>query len=173
MLTAERLGLSSSEVKRIGLAAELHDVRKTAIPDANEWGFMRRHTLIGERIILAAPSLAPTAGLVRSSHEAFDGSGYPDALRGDAIPLGARIIAVCDGFDAMISERSYRGALPVEDAITEPQRCAGTQFDPDVVAVFSALTPLAPTAAVVVYGRAVGSARGAWTASGATGREKE
>jgi diguanylate cyclase (GGDEF)-like protein len=146
MHTAEQLALDSSEVKRIGLAAELHDVGKTAIPDAilnkpgplddGEWGFMRRHTLIGERIILAAPSLAPTAELVRSSHEAFDGSGYPDALRGDAIPLGARIIAVCDAFDAMVSDRAYRAAMPVHEAIAELHRCAGTQFDPDVVAAF-------------------------------------
>jgi diguanylate cyclase (GGDEF)-like protein len=147
--TAERLGLPDHEVTRIGLAAELHDVGKTAIPDAilnkpgpldeQEWDFMRRHTVIGERIILAAPSLAPTAELVRSSHEAFDGSGYPDALRGEAIPLGARIIAVCDAFDAMTSKRAYRGAMPTEDAIAELRRCAGRQFDPDIIEVFCAL----------------------------------
>jgi diguanylate cyclase (GGDEF)-like protein len=146
---AERLGLPDHEAKRIGLAAELHDVGKTAIPDAilnkpglldeQEWDFMRRHTVIGERILLAAPSLAPTAELVRSSHEAFDGTGYPDKLRGEEIPLGARIIAVCDAFDAMTSTRAYRGARSAGDAFAELRRCAGTQFDPDVVEVFCAL----------------------------------
>ena len=127
----------------------MHDVGKTAIPDAilnkpgpldaKEWHFMHRHTVIGERIILAAPSLAPTAGLVRSSHEAFDGSGYPDGICGEAIPLGARIIAICDAFDAMTSSRAYRGARSDQDAIAELRRCSGTQFDPAVVDVFCAL----------------------------------
>jgi diguanylate cyclase (GGDEF)-like protein len=149
MQTAERLRLPASEVKRIGLAAELHDVGKTAIPDAilnkpgplneSEWDFMRQHTVIGERILLAAPSLAPTAELVRSSHEAFDGTGYPDALCGDAIPLGARIIAVSDAFDAMITDRAYRSGRSADDAIAELRACAGAQFDPDVVAAFCAL----------------------------------
>jgi two-component system cell cycle response regulator len=147
--TAARLGLPMHEVKLIGLAAELHDVGKTAIPDAilnkpdpldpDEWEFMRRHTIIGERIILAAPSLAPTAGLVRSSHERFDGTGYPDALHGDAIPLGASVIAVCDAFDAMVSERPYRSAMPIAGALEELHRCAGKQFDPRVVDAFSSL----------------------------------
>jgi diguanylate cyclase (GGDEF)-like protein len=146
---AERLRLPDHEAKRIGLAAELHDIGKTAIPDAilnkpglldeQEWDFMRRHTVIGERILLAAPSLAPTAALVRSSHEAFDGTGYPDRLAGEEISLGARIIAVCDAFDAMTSTRAYRGARPAGDAIAELRRCAGKQFDPNVVEVFCAL----------------------------------
>jgi diguanylate cyclase (GGDEF)-like protein len=147
--TAERLGRPAHEVRLIALAAELHDVGKTAIPDAilnkpgplddDEWEFMRRHTVIGERIILAAPSLAPSAALVRSSHERFDGTGYPDALRGDTIPLGASIIAVCDAYDAMVSERPYRAAMPIRGALAELRRCAGTQFDPHVVDAFSAL----------------------------------
>jgi two-component system cell cycle response regulator len=95
--------------------------------------------VIGERILLAAPSLAPTAELVRSSHEAFDGTGYPDKLKGEEIPLGARIIAVCDAFDAMTSARAYRAARSADDAIAELRRCAGTQFDPGVVEVFCAL----------------------------------
>ena len=146
---AERFRLPDHEAKRIGLAAELHDVGKTALPDAilnkpgpldeQEWDFMRRHTVIGERILLAAPSLAPTAELVRSSHEAFDGTGYPDGLEGGEIPLGARIIAVCDAFDAMTSTRAYRSARSAANALAELRRCAGAQFDPDVVETFCAL----------------------------------
>ncbi len=109
--TAQRLGLGADDVRRVRLAAELHDVGKSAIPDAilnkpaaldtEEWSFMRAHTIIGERIIRAAPSLADVAELVRASHERVDAGGYPDGIGGESIPLGARIIAVCDAFDAM------------------------------------------------------------------------
>ena len=148
-LTALRLGLDAQDVHRIRLAAELHDVGKTAIPaeilnkkgplDEEEWRFMRRHTLIGERIIMAAPALAPTARLVRSSHERIDGTGYPDQLAGDDIPLGSRIVSVCDAFDAMVSERPYSKAIPVADAMAELRRCSGTQFDAEIVRAFAAL----------------------------------
>jgi diguanylate cyclase (GGDEF)-like protein len=168
MQTAERLGLRSAEIKRVGLAAELHDVGKTAIPDAilnkpgalddSEWEFMRQHTVIGERILLAAPSLAPTAELVRSSHEAFDGTGYPDALSGEAIPFGSRIIAVCDAFDAMISERAYRAGMAPEDAVAELRRCSGGQFDPRVVETFCTVIEQARTPAGA--GLTLGSATG-------------
>jgi two-component system, cell cycle response regulator len=97
---------------------------------------MQRHTVIGERIVAAAPALGRAAKLVRSSHEAFDGTGYPDALGGAEIPLGARIIAVCDAFDAMISSRPYSTAKTSAEALGELRRCAGTQFDPAVVDVF-------------------------------------
>jgi HD-GYP domain-containing protein (c-di-GMP phosphodiesterase class II) len=117
-----------------------------AIPDAiitkpgpltdGEHEFIRRHTLIGERILSAAPALRAAARLVRSSHEAWDGSGYPDGLAQVEIPIGARIIAVCDSFDAMISRRAYAPARTVEEARAELRRCAGTQFDPTIVAVF-------------------------------------
>jgi two-component system, cell cycle response regulator len=130
----------------VARAAELHDVGKIAVPDAIldkpgsldpvEWSFMRRHPLIGERILLAAPALRPVARLVRSSHERWDGGGYPDGLRGDEIPLGARVVAVCDAFDAMTTERPYRDSVNEDDAIAELRRCAGTQFDPVVVEAF-------------------------------------
>jgi diguanylate cyclase (GGDEF)-like protein len=149
-LTAEWLELPEHEVTRIKLAAELHDVGKTAIPetllnkpgklDEEEWAFMRGHTLTGERIIRAAPSLAHTADLVRSSHERFDGAGYPDGLAGDDIPLGASIIAVCDAFDAMVTDRPYRRAMSTADALAELRRCSGGQFHPGVAAAFCALT---------------------------------
>ena len=148
-LTAARLGLTPVEAERVRLAAELHDVAKAATPAANllkrgplnedEWGFIRRHTVIGERIVRAAPSLAHTADLVRWHHERPDGAGYPDALSGDEIPIGARIIAVSDVFDAMVSDRPYRSGRSVEDALAELRRCAGTQFDPQVVEAFTAV----------------------------------
>jgi diguanylate cyclase (GGDEF)-like protein len=146
---AQQLGLPEHEVKRIRLAAELHDVGKTAIPetilnkrgplDDDEWAFVRRHTIIGERIIRAAPSLAHVAELVRSSNERYDGGGYPDALRGEDIPLGASIVAVCDAYDAMVSDRPYREAMPIADALAELRRCSGAQFHPDVVAAFCSI----------------------------------
>jgi HD-GYP domain-containing protein (c-di-GMP phosphodiesterase class II) len=147
MDTAKRLGLGPADVETVGLAAELHDVGKAAIPDAilakpgplddEEWAFMRRHTIIGERIVAAAPSLARTAPLIRASHERVDGGGYPDGLRGSGIPLGARIIAVCDSYDAMTSDRPYRAGMPAAEALAELRRCAGTQFDPAVVDAFA------------------------------------
>jgi diguanylate cyclase (GGDEF)-like protein len=149
MGVARQLALPGPEVTRIGIAAELHDVGKAAIPDAildkpgpldhGERKFIRQHTLIGERIMLVAPTLAATAELVRSSHEAFDGSGYPDGLLAEAIPLGARIIAVCDAFDAMTTTRSYRAAMAPKEAYAELRRCSGSQFDPTVVAAFCSL----------------------------------
>ncbi|MEA2286486.1 MAG: hypothetical protein QOJ21_2529 [Solirubrobacteraceae bacterium] len=144
--TAKRLGIAGDEPTQVGQAATLHDIGKVAIPDAiinkpgplddDEWAFMRRHTLIGERIIAAAPALGRAARLVRSSHEAFDGSGYPDGLAGDEIPVGARIIAICDAFDAMISERPYSASSTTAEALAELRRCAGTQFDPAIVGMF-------------------------------------
>jgi HD-GYP domain-containing protein (c-di-GMP phosphodiesterase class II) len=98
---------------------------------------MRQHTVIGERILLAAPALKPVARLVRASHERWDGDGYPDRLAGDAIPLGARIVSVCDAYDAMTSDRSYHRAMSAGQALAELRRCAGRQFDPLVVDAFA------------------------------------
>jgi two-component system cell cycle response regulator len=144
--TAALFSLSAEEIQQIRHAAELHDVGKVAIPDGildkpaaldeSEWEFMRRHTIIGERILAAAPDLREVARLVRSSHENFDGTGYPDRIAGDRIPLGARIIIVCDAFDAMTTTRPYRDAMDEQSAIAELRRCAGTQFDPAVVERF-------------------------------------
>jgi diguanylate cyclase (GGDEF)-like protein len=139
----ERIGIEGEELRQLRHAAALHDIGKVAIPDAilakptslteEEWGFMRRHTLIGERIVAAAPALGHAARLVRSSHESWDGSGYPDALAGVEIPVGSRIIAVCDAFDAMISDRPYSTPKTADAALAELRRCSGTQFDPAVV----------------------------------------
>ena len=141
-----RLQMEPESLDELARAAELHDVGKMALPDAilekagalteEEWSFVKRHTLIGERILAAAPALRPVAALVRSSHERWDGDGYPDGLGGETIPLGSRIVAVCDAFSAMVSERPYRPARSVPEALTELHRCAGTQFDPRVVEAF-------------------------------------
>ncbi len=145
---ARELGMDAERCDEVARAAELHDTGKVAIPDAilgkpgpldaEEWDFMRRHTIIGERIISAAPALVPVAALVRSSHERWDGQGYPDQLRGEHIPLGARVIAVCDAFEAMLADRPYRAPMSSEEALVELRRCAGTQFDARVVAAFEA-----------------------------------
>ena len=140
---AAQLGLNAEQLDELQRAAELHDIGKLAIPDEilnkpgplseSEWRFMRQHPVIGERILGAAPALRPVARLVRASHERWDGTGYPDRISGIKIPIGARIVAVCDAFDAMTSQRRYRTARTQVDAIAELRRCAGTQFDPRVV----------------------------------------
>jgi diguanylate cyclase (GGDEF)-like protein len=147
LAVGRHLGLTPEELDELGRAAELHDVGKIAIPDAilskpgplddEEWSFMRRHTIIGERILGSAPALRPVARIVRASHERFDGEGYPDQLAGEDIPLGARIVAVCDAFHAMTSDRPYRTALSRAEALAELRRCAGSQFDPRVVDAFA------------------------------------
>ncbi len=144
--TAADLGLAREERERISLAARLHDVGKMAVPDAilakpgpldeAELGFIRQHTVVGERILRAAPALGNVAQIVRSSHERFDGTGYPDRLAGEEIPLGSRVVAVCDAFSAMTSPRPYSPARRVDEALAELHRCAGSQFDPEVVEAF-------------------------------------
>lgn len=139
----EQLGLRREEREELRLAAELHDVGKLAIPDvvlqkaaaldATEWGFIHSHTLIGQRILSAAPALRSVGAIVRSTHENWDGTGYPDGLVGEAIPLAARIISACDAYSAMTSDRPYRAARTQADAVAELRRCAGNQFDPCVV----------------------------------------
>jgi two-component system, cell cycle response regulator len=143
-----RLGLALSQLDDVVRAAEMQDIGMLAVPEAvlrkrgtlepEEWAMIRRHPVVGERILAAAPAMLPVARLVRSSYERFDGSGYPDGLVGEAIPLGSRVIAVCIAYDAMTSSRPYREALPAATAIDELERCAGHQFDPVVVAAFCA-----------------------------------
>ena len=144
--TARRLGLAPEEVERIRHAGELHDAGKVAIPDGilakpgplteEEWAFVRRHTLIGERIVAAAPALRSVAALVRSTHERWDGRGYPDGLIADEIPLGSRIVAIADAYDAMTSERPHAAPRTPQEALDELRACAGSQFDPAVVQTF-------------------------------------
>jgi two-component system cell cycle response regulator len=161
---AAALGCDSAHVEAVRIAAELHDIGKIAIPEAildkpgpltpEEWTLMHQHTIAGERIIHASPALADVAPLVRSSHERWDGAGYPDRLAGESIPLGARIITVCDSYHAMTSDRTYRTALSHDVALTELCACAGSQFDPAVVEAF-----LRYRAAIVTRPRAVQSDR--------------
>ncbi len=143
---ARRLGLGGEALDEIARAAELHDIGKVGIPDAilnkpsglndDEWEFIYQHTILGERILHGAPALRPVARLVRASHERWDGTGYPDRLSGEEIPLGARVVAVCDAYEAMTADRSYRAAVSHELACAELRRSTGTQFDPEVVEAF-------------------------------------
>jgi diguanylate cyclase (GGDEF)-like protein/PAS domain S-box-containing protein len=147
-MAVEMLDLPEETRAPLLQAAALHDVGKVGIPDAilekpaaldeAEWEFMRKHTIIGERILSSAPALAQAAKLVRSTHERWDGGGYPDGLKGPEIPLGARIIAVCDAYYAMTTDRPYRTAMSPELAIAELKRCSGSQFDPKIVEAFLA-----------------------------------
>ncbi len=146
--TGRMLGLRRDELDELARAAQLHDVGKLAIPDEilfkqgpldeREWAFVRQHTLVGERILRASPALRNVGAIVRSTHERWDGTGYPDGLAGEEIPLPARIIATCDAYDAMTSARPYRAARTPQEALAELMRFAGTQFDPTVVRVLAA-----------------------------------
>ncbi len=144
-----RLAVAGEALDEVYRAAQLHDIGKVGIPDAilnkdgdlsdGEWEFIRNHTVLGERILHGAPALRPIARLVRASHERWDGTGYPDRLRGDEIPLGARIVSVCDAYEAMTTDRTYRPAVSPELACQELRHCAGGQFDPSVVDAFLAV----------------------------------
>ncbi|MFL5960310.1 MAG: HD domain-containing phosphohydrolase [Gaiellaceae bacterium] len=142
----ERLGLSAAALDQLAHAADLHDIGKLAVPRAildksgaltpSEWEQIRQHTLIGERILRRVPAFAHVAKIVRSTHERYDGSGYPDGLCAEETPLEARIVAVCDAFAAMRADRPYRPALDGRQAQEELRRNAGTQFDPAVIEAF-------------------------------------
>jgi HD-GYP domain-containing protein (c-di-GMP phosphodiesterase class II) len=145
LAVADRLGLDSRQRRNTEFAALLHDVGKIAVPkeiinkpgplDDDEWKIMHRHTIEGETMLNRVGGVLGDVGrIVRSSHEHFDGSGYPDGLAGEEIPIEARIVTCCDAYSAMTTTRSYRKAMPVEKAIEELRACAGTQFDPEVAA---------------------------------------
>ncbi len=144
-VVARGLALSKRDVDHVKAAALLHDIGKVAIPDdvlnksspldGDEWKIMREHPVIGERILRAIPGMGPIARIVRHEHERFDGSGYPDGIAGEEIPIGARIILACDAYHAMTSDRPYRKGMSHADAVGELAEHAGTQFDPRVTEV--------------------------------------
>jgi HD-GYP domain-containing protein (c-di-GMP phosphodiesterase class II) len=153
------LGLAEGALEELELAAELHDIGKLAIPDAtlakpgpldeDEWALIQGHTLVGERILNASPALNRVGRIVRATHECWDGTGYPDGLHGTDIPLPARIITVCDAYSAMIGDRPHRPPLTPGAALSELRRCAGSQFDPEIVDVFIAGRVAEPLESVV------------------------
>jgi diguanylate cyclase (GGDEF)-like protein len=142
------LKLEAEDIDVLVRAAELHDIGKVAIPDEilhksgrltdAEWALMRKHAVIGERVLSAAPAMSQVARLVRSTHEHWDGSGYPDGLAGEEIPLGSRIILICDAYNAMTEGRPYKESIGPRRAIEALRDGAGTQFDPKLVDLFVA-----------------------------------
>jgi hypothetical protein len=148
------LGLDGDDLAELRLAALLRDVGKLAVPDgvlrkpgplsAREWDVIRRHPEWGGEMIFAIPGLEGVAAIVVHHHESYDGGGYPDRLTATDIPLQSRIVAVCDAYHAMISDRSYRPALRPITAIRELQRRAGSQFDPEAVAALVRAARIAP-----------------------------
>ena len=142
------LGLRRDELEELERAAQLHDLGKLAVPDEilhkpgpldeREWEFVRQQTIVGERILRASPALRSVAGIVRSSHENWDGTGYPDGLAGEDIPVAARIVRACNAYVAMTSDRPYRPALSEDEALNELMRLAGTEYDATVVRVLVA-----------------------------------
>ena len=147
--TARHLGLEVDMVRAVRQGAELHDIGKLAIPDTilnkpgalddAEWGFMRRHTLVGERILAAAPALAPWQSSCARATSAGTATATPTGSPARRSRSARASIAVCDAWDAMVTDRPYRRAMPREEALAELERCAGTQFDPDVVEAFRAV----------------------------------
>jgi ribonuclease P protein subunit RPR2 len=143
---ARRIDRSLLASPSLGYGFFLHDIGKVGVPEhilckrgplsVQEWEVMRRHPVVGAQIVSPITFLREAVDLIRHHHERFDGTGYPDSLRGEAIPLPARIFAVCDSFDAMTSDRPYRGSIGVHRALEEVEAGAGTQFDPEVVRVF-------------------------------------
>jgi HD-GYP domain-containing protein (c-di-GMP phosphodiesterase class II) len=151
LAVSDRLGLDNRQRRNVEFAALLHDVGKIAVPkeiinkagplDPDEWQVMYRHTIEGEEMLNRVGGVLSEVGrIVRSSHEHYDGSGYPDGLAGEEIPIEARIVACCDAFGAMTTTRSYRKAMPVEAALAEVRDCAGTQFDPKVADSLAAVS---------------------------------
>lgn len=154
--TATALGLSDAARRDVRHAAALHDVGTLALPaavtdkagplDDEERAFVEHHTIFGERVISTTPELRAVATIVRASHERWDGTGYPDGLAGEAIPLGARIVFACHALDAMTSERPHAPARPLGEAVATLRRCSGSSFDPTVVAALAEVVEREPAA---------------------------
>jgi HD-GYP domain-containing protein (c-di-GMP phosphodiesterase class II) len=149
------MGLDARQRRDAEFAALLHDIGKIKVPGEiinkpgkltdKEWEIMKTHTLEGERLLSQVGGILGNVGrIVRSCHEDWDGTGYPDGLVGEEIPLVARIVRACDAFSAMTTDRSYRKARPVEEALAELKRCSGTDFDPVVVETLAAAVSSTP-----------------------------
>jgi diguanylate cyclase (GGDEF)-like protein len=161
MAVGLHLDMNAEQIDELARAAELHDIGKVGVPDAilekpgpldaDEWEFIHQHTILGERILSAAPALRPVAKIVRASHERWDGRGYPDGLSGEEIPLAARIVAVCDAYEAITGERCYRPARSHEEARAVLLEEVGRQFDPVVVEAFLSEVDRPEPAAVAVH----------------------
>jgi HD-GYP domain-containing protein (c-di-GMP phosphodiesterase class II) len=144
---AKLLGLSTEETRQIEIAAVLHDLGKIGIPDEilkkpsrltpEEQTIMRKHPEYGWAVMKSIPGCQDASLLILHHHEMWDGAGYPARLRGKDIPLGARVVAITDAFDAMTTDRCYRKGKPIEQAVASLEKFAGTQFDPDIVPVFT------------------------------------
>jgi HD-GYP domain-containing protein (c-di-GMP phosphodiesterase class II) len=150
---ADQLGLDARQKRHVEFAALLHEIINKAGPlDDAEWSLMCRHTIDGEQMLEQVGGLLADVGhIVRASHEHYDGSGYPDGLAGETIPIEARIVCACDAYSAMTTDRSYRPAMTADEALGEMIRCAGTHFDPDVAAAIEGLRgPEAPLPEPVV-----------------------
>ena len=151
LLLADKLGLPAVDRRRLQIGTPLHDIGKIGVDDAilrktgkltpQEYDSMKLHPLLGVSILGSIPGLAPILPIVRSHHERWDGSGYPDGLRGEDIPRLARVVAVADVFDAMASDRPYRASLPLDYAFNELAAKAGSQFDAVIVEAFLQLRP--------------------------------
>jgi putative nucleotidyltransferase with HDIG domain len=159
---AEAMGLDADQKRNVEFGALLHDVGKIAVPkeiinkrgklDEQEWAIIKTHTIEGQRMLEKIGGFMSEIGrIVRASHERWDGSGYPDGLNGEDIPLEARIVATCDAFNAMTTTRSYRVAMSLEDASAELERCAGSHFDPGVVRALLEVVPSASATSPVVH----------------------
>lgn len=146
--TAKRLGLDGTAVRAVQLGALFHDVGKIGVPDTilrkpdrlsdQEWAEVRAHPIIGASLLAQMPDLDAIRPIILAHHERWDGSGYPNGIRGDLIPRAAQIIAVADAFEAMTSPRAHRRAVTIDVAVSELRACAGSQFDPEVVEAFTA-----------------------------------
>jgi HD-GYP domain-containing protein (c-di-GMP phosphodiesterase class II) len=143
---AEALKMSDDRVNVLRAAGLLHDIGKVGVPDSiltkksaltgEEWNPIRTHPDLGVEILKHVVDLVNCLPAIRHHHEHFDGSGYPVGLKNTGIPMEARILSIADAYDAMTSPRPYRAQLPLEDALAELKKCAGTQFDPELVEIF-------------------------------------
>lgn len=180
---AAGLGLDTERCEAFHIAGHLHDIGKIGIPDhilkkdgpltPAEWEQMRRHPAIGYAILKPVQAMTQgekIADLVLAHHERFDGSGYPLGLAGEAIPLGARVIAVADAMSAMISHRRYRREDPWQEAVAEIRRCGGSHFDPQVVQVFLAVEGELPSLLRDAAATILGQTKGAAVTSEITGK---